>query len=80
MEDLLTLKPKHFRYVSVKNPDHTSHFDPVNHAPVRIATEDQVARGAGQTVHIYYDEQMGAYSACRLSSERLNKPGDFPQA
>ena len=45
-----------------------------------MATAEQVARGAGQTVHIYYDEQTGAYTGYKLYSERPNKPEDFPQA
>lgn len=66
--------------VKYRNPNHTSHVDPVKHATVRMATADQVARGVGQTVHIYYDEQTSAYTGYKLYSERSNKPGDFPQA
>ncbi len=63
-----------------RNPNHTSHGDPARHATVRMATAAQVARGTGQTVHIYYDEHTGAYTGYRLFSERQNKPEDFPQA
>lgn len=63
--------------IRYRNPNHTSHVDPVKHATVRMAIVAQVVRGAGQTVYIYYDERAGVYTGYKFYSERLNKPDDF---
>ncbi|WPH01958.1 Hypothetical protein R9X50_00481200 [Acrodontium crateriforme] len=71
----------HFTDVLVKNPLHTSHSDPRPHITVRMRTEDQIARGAGQTVHIFYNSQTEEYEAFALFSERQDKPvNDEPKA
>lgn len=41
-----------------RNPSHTSHFDLQEHVTVRLATEEQVAAGKAQTVHIYFDDKV----------------------
>lgn len=65
----------------VRNPLHTSHSDLRPHITVRMRTDDQISRGSGQTVHIYYDAQSEAYEAFTLYSERNDKPSsDEPKA
>ncbi|GAB1733418.1 hypothetical protein NU195Hw_g8979t1 [Hortaea werneckii] len=69
---------EHFTDVQVKNPLHTSHSDATPHVTVRMRTPEQIARGAGQTVHIYYDPTTEEFQAFKLYSERSDNEKDEP--
>ncbi|EGP83300.1 uncharacterized protein MYCGRDRAFT_96571 [Zymoseptoria tritici IPO323] len=61
-----------------RNPLHTSHTDLRPHITIRLRTPEQIARGAGQTAHIYYDAASGDYEAFKLFTERLDSEKDEP--
>ncbi|SMQ55152.1 unnamed protein product [Zymoseptoria tritici ST99CH_1A5] len=69
---------EHFTDVQIKNPLHTSHTDLRPHITIRLRTPEQIARGAGQTAHIYYDAASGDYEAFKLFTERLDSEKDEP--
>ncbi|EON65279.1 hypothetical protein W97_04517 [Coniosporium apollinis CBS 100218] len=65
----------HFTRAILKNPAHTSHTDPREHATAMLATEEQAARNRAQTIHIYFDPN-GRYIGHMLYPERDQKPSD----